>query len=462
MKKQILTEEFIRMQKLAGIITESQYEDLTYEPEDMDNPDEDLVIIGSGYLDIKNKFRERPSQTNSEYAEIGQKVVDQLHNGDIEAALDYIYSQINENLNTEQSELPYDEDQDNKVDYDKMHNVELVATYKDKFGVNSAKGLTRDELIKGLKLGKGKAQHSGNFDGDDSETKNPKGFEVDALVNNKETKVSIDQDNFPKNVTIKWEKDRDANRPDRSKQDDELGSSSDYAKYWLEDHAEELDFESGDLLDDHGSEGKVMLFTATSRDKMWDFEVEVQVPYNYEGSGNINDIDWRTLEITSKNEMEQLTKQKNKTMTLKELQKMIKEEFNAYMGEAEDDVEVSVSDNDVDAEMGDEMAPAGDEDVLRKIYDLLDVHFNGGEEAEEAPEEEAPADDVEGEEEESDLDENSTTDAKFQKTGMAPMSKGSAGANVGYGTVGGKGSTGYDASSKALQERFQKLANIIK
>jgi hypothetical protein len=253
-----------------------------------------------------------------------------------------------------------------------------------------------------------------------------------------------------------------SNRPVRSKQDDELGSNSNYTKYWLEDHAEELDFEPGALLDDHGSEGKVMLFTATSRDKMWDFEVEVQVPYNYEGSGNINDIDWRTLEITSKNEMEQLTKQKNKTMTLKELQKMIKEEFNAYMGEAEDDVEVSVSDNDVDAEMGDEMAPAGDEDVLRKIYDLLDAHFNGGEEAEEAPEEEAPADDVEGEEEESDLDENSTTDAKFQKTGMAPMSKGSAGPNVGYGTVGGKGSTGYDASSKALQERFQKLANIIK
>jgi hypothetical protein len=104
MKKQILNEEFIRMQKLAGIITESQYEDLTYEPEDMDNPDEDLVIIGSGYLDIKNKFRERPSQTNSEYAEIGQKVVDQLHNGDKEAALDFIYSKINES-NTNESQL---------------------------------------------------------------------------------------------------------------------------------------------------------------------------------------------------------------------------------------------------------------------------------------------------------------------------------------------------------------------
>jgi hypothetical protein len=413
MKKQILTEEFIRMQKLAGVITESQYEDLTLESEDMDDTYDNLVIIGSGYLDIENDFRERSSQTNNEYAKIGQWVVDNLKtitkgeennddidNGDIEAALDFIYSKINES-NTNESQL------------------------------------------------------------DEGETENPNSIKVNAKVNNKETKVSIDQDNFPLNVTIKWDKDRDdmSNRPVRSKQDDE---NSDYAKYWLEDHAEELDFESGDLLDDHGSEGKVMLFTATSRDKMWDFEVEVQVPYNYEDSGNINDIDWRTLEITSKNEMEQLTKQKNKTMTLKELQKMIKEEFNAYMGEAEDDVEVSVSDNDVDAEMGDEMAPAGDEDVLRKIYDLLDAHFNGGEEAEEAPEEEAPADDVEGEEEESDLDENSTTDAKFQKTGMAPMSKGSAGPNVGYGTVGGKGSTGYDASSKALQERFQKLANIIK
>ena len=68
-------------------------------------------------------------------------------------------------------------------------------------------------------------------------------------------------------------------------------------------------------------------------------------------------------------------------MTLKELQNMIKEEFDAYMGEQEDDVDVSVSDNDVDAEMGDEMgdemAPEGEEDVLRKIYDLLAAHFEG-------------------------------------------------------------------------------------
>ena len=71
--------------------------------------------------------------------------------------------------------------------------------------------------------------------------------------------------------------------------------------------------------------------------------------------------------------------------------------------------------------------------------------------------------DVEGEEApEAELEENSSTEASTQKTGMKPFGKGSAGANAGYGAVGGKGSTGYDAGSKALQDRFKKLANIIK
>ena len=148
-------------------------------------------------------------------------------------------------------------------------------------------------------------------------------------------------------------------------------------------------------------------------------------------------------------------------MTLKELQKMIKEEFDAFRNEAEDEVDVAVSDNDVDAEMGDEMAPEGEEVVLRAIYDLLDAHFNPVED--EMGDEEMPMDDVEGEEApEADIEENSTTASQYQKTGYGPAKKGSAGKDVGYGKVGGKGSTGYDASSKALQERFQKLANIIK
>ena len=100
-----------RKDELKGIATELGYlneeEDLTFEPEDMDNPDEDLVIIGSGYLDIKSNFKDRPNMTNDELATLGQKVVDQLHKGDKEAALNYIYSRINENINESKVNISY-------------------------------------------------------------------------------------------------------------------------------------------------------------------------------------------------------------------------------------------------------------------------------------------------------------------------------------------------------------------
>jgi len=145
-------------------------------------------------------------------------------------------------------------------------------------------------------------------------------------------------------------------------------------------------------------------------------------------------------------------------MTLKELQNMIKEEFEAYTNEAEDDVDVSVSDNDIDAEMGDmgDDIDDSEEDVLRKIFDMLKTHFEGDEDGEDM-------EDVEGEEDaEADLDENATTSAQYQKTGMAAGGAGKGGTGYDAGSVGGKGSTGYDVGSKALQERFKKLANIIK
>ena len=157
-------------------------------------------------------------------------------------------------------------------------------------------------------------------------------------------------------------------------------------------------------------------------------------------------------------------------MTLKELQNMIKEEFEAYTNEAEDDVDVSVTDNDIDAEIGDDMGAAGEEDVLRSIFDLLKTHFEGGEE--EMDDEMPDMGDEEGDDmgetpmeeevvnEDEELEENSTTSAQFQKTGMAAGGAGKGG--TGYDGKAGKGGTGYDAGSKALQERFQKLANIIK
>ena len=148
-------------------------------------------------------------------------------------------------------------------------------------------------------------------------------------------------------------------------------------------------------------------------------------------------------------------------MKLDELKKMIAEEFESYM--KEDDVDVSVGDADVDldapvdGEMGDE--EVSPEETLRAIFDQLKAYFEP-EGEEELGDEELPVDDMG--DEEADLEENSTKEAKYQKSGYAEGGKASSGANAGYGTPGGKGGTGYDASSKALQERFQKLANIIK
>jgi hypothetical protein len=146
-------------------------------------------------------------------------------------------------------------------------------------------------------------------------------------------------------------------------------------------------------------------------------------------------------------------------MKLKELQNMIKEEFESYM--KEDDVDVSVGDADVDldapvdGEIGEEEPTP--EETLRAIFDQLKAFFEP-EGEEDLGDEELPVDDLG--DDEADLEENSTKEAKYQKQGYAAGGKKSSGANAGYGSVGGKGGTGYDAGSKALQERFQKLANI--
>ena len=117
-------------------------------------------------------------------------------------------------------------------------------------------------------------------------------------------------------------------------------------------------------------------------------------------------------------------------MTLKELQGMIKEELESYMNEEEVDVDVDAGDVDADgAESGDDS-----EDVLRQIYDMLKDKFEGEGEAEEEAEEAEEADDMdemdtmeEAKDEVEESVEESTTDVHTQ-----------------------------------LQERFKKLANIVK
>ena len=147
-------------------------------------------------------------------------------------------------------------------------------------------------------------------------------------------------------------------------------------------------------------------------------------------------------------------------MKLDELKKMIAEEFESYMKEDEVDVSVGADDVDMDGDMepgmGEEQSP---EDALEKIYQMLQAYFEeDGEDNDMDGKVDEPGEDVA----EADLEENSTTAAQYQKTGMAAGGPKSAGKDAGYGAVGGKGSTGYDAGSKALQERFQKLANIVK
>ena len=145
-------------------------------------------------------------------------------------------------------------------------------------------------------------------------------------------------------------------------------------------------------------------------------------------------------------------------MKLDELKKMIAEEFESYM--KEDDVDVSVGADDVDAEMGGD-AEKSPEEALEKIYQMLQDYFESdGEDNDNDGVEDEPGEEPMEEAKEEELEENSTTAAQYQKTGYAAGGPKSAGKDAGYGPVGGKGRTGYDAGSKALQERFQKLANI--
>ena len=128
-------------------------------------------------------------------------------------------------------------------------------------------------------------------------------------------------------------------------------------------------------------------------------------------------------------------------MTLKELQKMIKEELNSYVTEEDEmdmstdldapeiDVDVDAGDIDVD---GSEVDMSSD-DILRTIYDQLAAYFDTEEtdvpdfEDEDLPEEEPEGEDAGDAEGDDEAELEESTDEVF-----------------------------------ALQERFKKLANIVK
>ena len=156
-------------------------------------------------------------------------------------------------------------------------------------------------------------------------------------------------------------------------------------------------------------------------------------------------------------------------MTLKELKKMIAEEYTAYkkslkeqpaggdmpMPEPPGGPGVVVSDDDVDATGGDAEA------TLKDIFDMLKDFFEGGDD-------DAGADDEEKEDVEKEEDEEADLEEKASMGyGDKGGSKKSAGANAGFKTVGKLSEARRAKRAKIIAEakfkgRFQKLANIKK
>ena len=154
-------------------------------------------------------------------------------------------------------------------------------------------------------------------------------------------------------------------------------------------------------------------------------------------------------------------------MTLKELQKMIKEELDAFVqNENINEVDVDVDAGDMDMEKGSES-----EDMLRKIYDMLKDKF----EAEDIGDKDSMEEEMMDEEmDEEMMDEVKDDDKKMDEAELEER------ASQGFGDPGAKTTSGKDAGytpakvtkgdgklhekedKTALQERFQKLANIIK
>ena len=88
-----------------------------------------------------------------------------------------------------------------------------------------------------------------------------------------------------------------------------------------------VDFDAEDVIDDHGNEGKDMSFVAFSENDKWRFIVDVSVEYNYENSGNIQEIMWDSLEI----DIDDLKKE-NK-MKKSQLRNIIRESIKELMNE---------------------------------------------------------------------------------------------------------------------------------
>jgi len=98
---------------------------------------------------------------------------------------------------------------------------------------------------------------------------------------------------------------------------------------------EGLEFKLEDILEDHGNEGKDALFIAESDDKI--FEVEVNIDANYDQSGIIEDVEWRSLETFPKETNESALKKSAKGMAMYGKKSKMREKLDP-VGKEDDDI----------------------------------------------------------------------------------------------------------------------------
>ena len=152
-------------------------------------------------------------------------------------------------------------------------------------------------------------------------------------------------------------------------------------------------------------------------------------------------------------------------MTLKELQQLIKEEFEALTADGEiseaDDLDVNVDADEVAAEKN-------PEDTLKRVFDMLKDYFEG--EEEENVEDEVGEDMMDEVKHDVTKNEEADLEERAAQGFGDPGAKNTHGKDAGYTpakVTRGDGKLHEEDSKEeetksALQERFQKLANIIK
>ena len=127
------------------------------------------------------------------------------------------------------------------------------------------------------------------------------------------SKVAADRDAFERSSKFdrdKWEDDFDKKFPSLKEATEKFNVFVDGEKTeveimskGLEDvqiswggETHNVEFEYEDVIDDHGNEGKDLLFTAESEDGKWEFGLDVYAS-NYDMTNDVDEWDWNDLEI---------------------------------------------------------------------------------------------------------------------------------------------------------------------